>query len=278
MGEVSLHIYDTELLLQEQSDKFRSRMLLGDSFYYYLLYAEDSRLLAYAIAEPTSKSQLKFGPGFVAENLSSDKLAKLQNLNLTVFHAQRDFSLIPHKLFDETKKDQYVDNLEEGVTLYREFKFGREKLYIVWFTPARFNEILGKRYVSHQSYHVAELMLKKAEQFSSDFSSFTYALYLGKSLFVIAVKDRQLQALNAYKAESEEDLLYYTMLNHQKYGLRPQKDTLFLSGAFDKGRAEIALLGKYFAPRLTVLQFSLDENDSRAVPSAYDSLFYMLQV
>jgi len=277
LGEVDLHIYDKELLLQEQSDSFKPRMILGESFYYYLLFGGDEEQLAYGVAEPKSESQVKFGSGFVAENLSSDKLSKLQNVQLDVYLAHRDFSLIPQKLFEKTKRDLYIDNLEEGLSLYREFQFGREKLSIVWFIPARFNEILGHKYTQHKSYHVSELMLRKAEQIVSDISSFAFAFYAGSSVFVCTIKNKQLQAINAYEVRSKEDLLYYTMLNHQNFGLKPKVDPLFLSGVFKDEKKEIDLMARYFSPEMQLLKFSSKDSENKTVPSDSNSLFYLLQ-
>lgn len=252
-------------------------MLLGDSFYYYLLYGGDGEQLAYAVAEPKSQSQVKFGSGFVAENLSSDKLSKLEHVQLNVFLAHRDFSLIPRKLFDESKRDLYIDNLEEGISLYREFHFGRENFSIVWFIPARFNEILGHKYTQHQSYHVSELILRKAEQIVSDFSSFAFAFYAGASLFVCTVKNKQLQAVNAYEVRCKEDLLYYTMLNHQNFGLQPKVDPLFLSGVFKQEKNEIDLMARYFSPEIQLLEYSSKDSERKTVPLESNSLFHLLQ-
>ncbi len=278
MGKVDLHIYDKELLLQEQSERFKARMLLGDSFYYYLLYgASKDHLLAHAIAEPKSDSQLKFGSGFVAENLSSDKLTKLEDLKIDVFMAHRDFSLIPQKLFDESNKDIYIDNLKEGVILHRKVEFGKEHFSIVWFIPARFNDILGSKYVQHQNFHVSELMLRKAENLSSDFPSFAYAIQVGRSLFICVVKNRQIQAINAYEVRTREDLLYYILLNFQNFGLQAGQDSLFLSGVFKKDRKEMELMNSYFSPRVILLEFSPRDSEHETVPVESNSLFSLLQ-
>ena len=73
-----------------------------------------------------------------------------------------------------------------------------------------------------------------------------YAHIHPKSLTSYGIKNNELQFVNHYPFQTENDLLYYLLLSAQESGVNPEADRCWLSGSILAGSAGYEKLNRYF--------------------------------
>lgn len=270
MGKIGFHLLNDNLLLEEQSDRFNVDWIIYSSGYAYCLFDEQQGLLAYSYIKPQTTSQEKFPQGFLAEQMSSDKLSKLTLIKKQITVAFSEFALIPEKLFDRMNVEDYLDNPESSRILHYPCSFRKENMNLVFSIPERIFNILSSRYRHTAIRHIVDFLLKSGERLLKKSKSFIYIYIIGQLLYVMCVRDKSLVAINVYNIVHVNDALYFLQLNAEQLSINQSKQlTLFAAGEINPELR--ALLSNYF--EFNVLQVDSSYYGQAPLDSSMKEIF-----
>ena len=155
---------------------------------------------------------------------------------------------VPKSLFDPQKAAEYLKfNSKILATDFIAFDTVHTQDIITVYTPyINVNNFFFDTYGSFSYYHATTKLLETILNSPSDINSPKVHVHVFKDSFTCIVsKNSKLQLCNTYSYKTPEDFIYYILFCYEQLGLKPETDTVTLSGAITKDDSLFALLFTY---------------------------------
>ena len=131
-----------------------------------------------------------------------------KNINLNVYVDSPNFSLIPEEIFKNISTTEKNSFLTPNVSEYSFFeKFIPElNAYLIWAEEKKVIEKLLAAYPTITTHHFSESFLHKKQHING------IEMFLDKSfIYITAFKNQQIQLINRFEINNEDDVLYYLL-------------------------------------------------------------------
>ncbi len=180
------------------------------------------------------------------------------NLNfkkVQIAYSSKSFTLVPEKLYNESQSETYLKNIAEVSSWEEIFTdyIPYQKICNIFSIPKDIKSYFLDKYPEASFYHSTTVLLNSFLRLKSDLESKKLLLNLSTgALDIIFIDNGTLRLLNSYDLTSGKDLLYYSLLIVEQFGLEQSKQAVWITGNIDENSDLFLQLRKYL-PQSQVL-------------------------
>jgi len=240
-------------LLNENAAFYELSILLGmDSLVFAVVDSRDV-LLALKHWEFESKSIdpiQNFKSAFLNEPLLGLKFKQVN-----IGYSTKVYTLIPEKLYHEKEDKHYLKNIAEVPINEGTFTdyIPSEKICCVFSMPNYIREFFIEKYDNITFYHSTTPLLNSFLKTKVDPNGYSLLLNFKKGLVDVILLDRSnLKIMNSFQISSGKDVVYFTLLIFQQFGLDQNQQKVWISGGVESDSDYFKLLKNYI-PNLEFL-------------------------
>jgi len=240
-------------LLNENAAFYELSILLGmDSLVFAVVDSRDV-LLALKHWEFESKSIdpiQNFKSAFLNEPLLGLKFKQVN-----IGYSTNVYTLIPEKLYHEKEDKHYLKNIAEVPINEGTFTdyIPSEKICCVFSMPNYIREFFIEKYDNITFYHSTTPLLNSFLKTKVDPNGYSLLLNFKKGLVDVILLDRSnLKIMNSFQISSGKDVVYFTLLIFQQFGLDQNQQKVWISGGVESDSDYFKLLKNYI-PNLEFL-------------------------
>ena len=168
--------------------------------------------------------------------------------DVVLIHCNDMATNVPKSLFDPQKAAEYLKfNSKILATDFIAFDTVHTQDIITVYTPyVNVNNFFFDTYGSFSYYHATTKLLETILNSPIDITTPKVHVHVFKDSFTCIVsKDSKLQLCNTYSYKTPEDFIYYILFCYEQLELKPETDTVTLSGAITKDDSLYTLLFTY---------------------------------
>lgn len=239
--------------LTENSTYYELSILIGVDSLIFVVVDERKMVLAlkHWLFEIVSTNPIEnFKSTFRNEPILNLKFKKVQ-----IAYASKSFSLIPEKLYNENHSESYLKNITEVSSWEEIFTdyIPNQKICNVFSIPKEIKSYFIEKYPEASFYHSTTVLLNSFSRLKSDEKEQKLLLNLAKgTLDIIFIDKGTLKLMNSFDLSSGKDLLYYSLLIVEQFGLEQAKQEVWVTGNIDENADLFQQLKKYL-PKAQVL-------------------------
>ena len=186
------------------------------------------------------------------ENFSSiypnEPILSLKYKKVQVAYSSKAFTLVPEKLYNSNHSTSYLKNITEISAWEEVFTdyIPSHKICNVFLIPKEVKTFFTEKYPEVSFYHSTTVLLNSFSKLTLNNEGDKLLVNLAKgNLEVILINDAKLKLLNSYDLSTGKDLLYYTLLIVEQFGLNQEKQEIYVSGLIDENSDLFQQLKRY---------------------------------
>ena len=185
----------------------------------------------------------------------NEPILNLKFKKVQIAYSSKSFTLVPEKLYNENHSEAYLKNITEVSSWEEIFTdyIPNQKICNVFSIPKEIKSFFIEKYPEASFYHSTTVLLNSFSRLKSDLEAKKLLLNLAKgTLDVIFIDKGTLKLLNSYDLSSGKDLLYYSLLIVEQFGLEQVKQEIWVTGHIDENSDLFQQLRRYL-PQSKVL-------------------------
>ncbi len=188
---------------------------------------------------------------FLENELSENEYLQMPYQKVFILYNTKYNTLIPSSLFQEEKKNQYLNfcfnknKFNEELTYCNKIKMADS--YCIFSIPKSITDILNNKFQS-VFYYCSTTPFIETALLNTNFNNDKYQIYINiqNSFFdTIAISGNNLKLHNSFKFHDKKEFLYYTLLIFEQLKLSNKSSKVFLIGKIKKTDEIYTLLKKY---------------------------------
>ncbi len=233
-------------LLSENAAFYELSILVGmDSLVFAVVDSRDVLLaLKHWEFESNHKDPIQnFKSAFINEPLLGLKF-KHVNIGFSTFA----YTLIPEKLYHEKEDQHYLSNIIEVPANEGTFTdyIPSEKICTVFSMPNYIREFFIEKYENITFYHSTTPLLNSFLKTKAKLEGHSMLLNFTKGMVDIILLDKgKLKIMNSFQITSGKDVVYFTLLIFQQFGLDQNQQKVWISGGVDSDSEYFTALKNY---------------------------------
>ncbi len=187
----------------------------------------------------------------IEDELTNNEFLQFPYQKVFVLYYTKQNTLIPSSLYEEEKKDLYLEFCFNNKKFNEELAFcNKIKMadsYCVFSIPKSIVELLENKYENIYYYCPTTPFIETA-LLNTNFNNDKYQIYINmqNSFFdIIVISGNNLKLHNSFKFHDKKEFLYYTLLIFEQLKLNNNSSKVFFTGKINKTDDIYLLLKKY---------------------------------
>jgi len=167
---------------------------------------------------------------------SNEPLLGLKFKQVNIGYSTKVYTLIPEKLYHEKEDKHYLKNIAELPVNEGTFTdyIPSEKICCVFSMPNYIHEFFSEKYENITFYHSTTPLLNSFLKTKVDPNGYSLLLNFTKGLVDVILLDRgNLKIMNSFQISSGKDIVYFTLLIFQQFGLDQNQQKVWISGGVE---------------------------------------------
>lgn len=168
--------------------------------------------------------------------------------NIVVYYNLPDALVVPESKFTVEAGRDYLDQIygdsSNDPAGYEELAMG--SMVVTYRVKKAISEWVNHEFPSHKPSHIYSGMLNELLGRALPDANFIVIRFYTKHMVVAILKDRQLQLIQSFNYDTEEDILYYLLSLVQQFSLDPAISHAEVAGELDKRSATALQLPNLF--------------------------------
>ncbi|MCB0585657.1 MAG: DUF3822 family protein [Phaeodactylibacter sp.] len=230
MGKIIKDLIE-DTFVKKNTNIYELSILMGvDSFDFMVL---DSRQHLQALRSYSVGPQLMAQPSILASLVQGDELLSLPYRTVRVGWANGRNTLVPQRLYNEQKKESYLEHATDIASAEVVLADGLPGLNLrnVYVLPKGLESFTRQYFSGCRLFHISSALLEGINKLPVSVEGpRVYAHLRDGLLFVFVFEDKNLLFSNAFPFKSAKDFIYFLLLPYHQFGYKPGRVPAYLSG------------------------------------------------
>ena len=230
MGQIVYDITE-ESFVKRFTTNYDLSILVGEDRFFYLVSDTKQNVLVLKgyVRDNTESNFMESG---IKDVFLTDLVLRLPYRTTRIGYIGNDVTLMPEELYDASKKSTYFSNVlgKEMKDLDSDTLTSLNIRNIYAFSEG-FSQVTKSYFPNAKLYHIFTALLLGFKEHAKHQDGYNlYGHVWSNKLFLVLYQKDELIFSNVYDFESAHDFLYFVMLIYNQFNLKPESDTINLSG------------------------------------------------